>query len=361
LKPCPKCHKEFPEDASFCSSCGYSFNDTLDKAKTTIFPQGTLISNRYKVERELGKGGMGVVFLAQDTKLDIPVAIKILPKILSSSERAMKSLLREAKLSMSLSHPNILRIHNLEEEKDEHFIVMEYVEGKTLEKMIEEKERFTLEEFLPIAEKIAAGLDFAHSKNILHLDIKPPNILIDNAGSVKIADFGIAYQIKDNISRISGKETSGTLCYMSPEQMMGERVSRKSDIYSFGALAYEALSGNPPFHKGHIPEQIRFKSPDPLGNVPEHVNGAILQSLDKIPENRPESASEMVRMMKGKEGEIQLAVPETKPLHPDIPKDKINLGNLMRLRTKQDGDSALSWKNKKKHWKMYIRRDQENE
>lgn len=262
---------------------------------TVELPKGFVVADRYNIRYEIGRGGMGIVYFAYDNLLNISIAIKSLPKILSTSPKAVQRLKEEAKLSMTLSHPNILRIHNLEEFQGLYFIVMEYVEGKTLEDLIKEKGQLEMDETLWIAEEIAKGLDYAHSKKILHLDIKPANILINKQNNiVKIADFGIARQVKDSVTRLLGKEISGTLHYMSPEQILGGKIDHRSDIYSFSVLLYESLMGSPPFTEEHIVELITNVKPRDIEVVPEHVNKAIQKGLDKMPEDRFNKASELV-------------------------------------------------------------------
>jgi len=269
--------------------------DLLSDDDTVELPKGFIIADRYNIRYELGRGGMGIVYFAYDNLLNISIAIKSLPKILSTSPKAIQRLKEEAKLSMTLSHPNILRIHNLEEFQGLYFIVMEYVEGKTLEDLIKEKGKLNIDETIWIAEEVAKGLDYAHSRKILHLDVKPANILINQQNNIiKMADFGIARQIKDSVTRLLGKEISGTLHYMSPEQVLRGKIDHRSDIYSFSVLLYESLMGSPPFIEEHIVELITKIKPRDLKGVPEHINNAIQKGLAKKPEDRFNKASELV-------------------------------------------------------------------
>ena len=196
-------------------------DDPLDSTPTVFLASGSILGERYKIEKLIGQGGMGVVYLAEDQTLNTKVAIKVLPPVLSASVRALEALKREARLAMKLSHPNILRMHNIEDGEQIKFLVMEYIEGRTLEEIIDDGGTLDLEETVEVAEQIAAGLDYAHSRRVLHRDLKPSNILLDGEGNVKISDFGIAREMRDSLTRLTGKDTSGTLPYMSPEQLMG--------------------------------------------------------------------------------------------------------------------------------------------
>lgn len=277
--------------------------DTLDGLPTFRGGDGKeskLLANRYKIIRKIGEGGMGMVYLAEDMELgNTKVAIKFIPPMLAGNARAVKNLKKEAQTAMQLSHPNIVRLHDLHTDGHQNFLVMEYIEGKTLEEALAEKEndKLSLEELLPIAEQIAAGLDYAHSKNVLHRDLKPSNIMTGKSGTVKLLDFGIAREMKDSFTRVTGQETSGTLPYMSPEQLMGENPSPSMDIYSFGAVLYECLSGHPPFYRGDIRRQIEYKKPEILKEVLEHTNKALQAALAKKASERPSKARVLIRLL----------------------------------------------------------------
>ena len=280
--------------------------DTLDGGTTRDnagVGEGKVLADRYRMLYSLGEGGMGMVWLAEDTELgNERVAIKLIPKALSSSPKAIKSLKKEAQTSRGLSHNNIIRLHDLHTDGHEKFLVMEYVEGKTLESLLAEREddRYSLEELLPIAEQVAAGLDYAHNRRVLHRDLKPANIMVDKNGRVVLLDFGIARQLRESMTQVTGHDTSGTLPYMSPQQLMGDQPDRPMDIYSLAAVLYECLAGHPPFYQGDIAEQIKSKQPPPIKDVAASVNRTLLPALSKSPINRPTSASNLVLMLSGK-------------------------------------------------------------
>ena len=276
--------------------------DTLDNQATTPGDdENRLLANRYRIVRKLGEGGMGLVYLAEDTELGTSVAIKFIPPQLAGNARAVKNLKREAATAMQLSHSNIVRLHDLHTDGHQKFLVMEHIEGRTLDALLAEREddKLSLEELLPIAEQIAASLDYAHGQGVLHRDLKPSNIMVASDGSVKLLDFGIAREMKDSFTRVTGQETSGTLPYMSPEQLMGEQPTPSMDIYSFAAVLYECLSGHPPFHMGDIPQQIRLREATPIDNLPEHLNDALLLSLSKETVKRPKNAVALVSCLRG--------------------------------------------------------------
>jgi serine/threonine protein kinase len=204
--------------------------DTMDDRLTAAPDQSVVLAGRYKVVRKLGEGGMGTVWLAKDIKLDDrPVAIKMLPAILSSNPRGIRQLKQEAKLAIQLSYPNIVTLRAFEEEDGNAFLVMDYIEGQTLEQLLAEKETLSEDEVIRLFTPIAEALDYAHSQKVVHRDIKPSNILIRKDGTPFITDFGVAREMKDTMTRVTGKSTSGTLPYMSPEQLRGEPPAPAQD------------------------------------------------------------------------------------------------------------------------------------
>jgi len=280
--------------------------DTLDNLPTIQGGDGEeskLLADRYKIIRKLGEGGMGMVYLAEDAELsDSKVAIKFIPPQLAGNAKAVKNLKKEAQTAMQLSHPNIVRLHDLHTDGHQKFLVMEYIEGKTLDDLLAAKDegKLTLDELLPIAEQIALGLDFAHSKKVLHRDLKPSNIMIDKNGTVKLLDFGIAREMKDSMTRVTGQETSGTLPYMSPEQLRGQPPSASMDIYAFACVIYECLCGQNPFYTGDLRYQILNEQSSPIPTMPEYVNNVIARALSKRPKERPQHAEQFILELAGK-------------------------------------------------------------
>ena len=223
---------------------------------------GQTISH-YRIIEKLGGGGMGVVYLAEDTRLDRKVAIKFLPAEVATDERAKQRLLREAKTAATLDHPNICSIYEVGEEDSHSFIILQYIEGETLAARLK-RHLPDLREALAIATQVADALNEAHGRGIIHRDIKPENIMLTTRNQVKVLDFGLAKVVRD--SSVMGADTAsmlsipgmvmGTVPYMSPEQVRGEELDSRSDIFSFGTVLYELLSGRRPFEAKSSAEVI---------------------------------------------------------------------------------------------------------
>lgn len=257
----------------------------------------------YKISELLGRGGMGDVFKAEDLKLGRPVALKFLPvgKVPSGDDR--KRFINEAQAAASLSHPSICIIHGIDELEGRLFISMEYVEGRLLKDVIAEKP-IKAEAAVDIAIQIAEGLREAHSRGIIHRDIKSSNIMITPRGSPKIMDFGIARIAGTTTVTIKG-ETPGTVAYMSPEQVQGEEVDARTDIWSLGVLLYEMVTGKLPFHADYdaaVIYSIVEEDPALLSSVrhgiPMKFEQLVLEMLEKDPERRIQSAEELITSLR---------------------------------------------------------------
>jgi serine/threonine protein kinase len=228
--------------------------------------------SHYKIIEQVGQGGMGVVYKAEDTKLQRTVAIKFLPQDLTRNAEAKQRFIHEARTASALDHPNICTIHEINETVDgQLFIVMAYYDEESLKHKIEQAP-LNSTEAIDIALQVAEGLKKAHSKGIIHRDIKPSNIMITSDGIVKIVDFGLAKLSRGQRLTVDGK-TMGTIAYMSPEQTRGDDVDERSDIWSLGVVLYEMLTGKLPF-RGEYEQAIIYsivnEEPEPLSkSIPE--------------------------------------------------------------------------------------------
>jgi CheY-like chemotaxis protein len=260
----------------------------------TDFPEAVDIvaSSRYEIIREIGRGGMGVVFLARDREIGAEVAVKFLLVEFADDEVATEALRAEARLSMSLAHPNIIRLHNIEISGRARFLVMEYVDGPSLADIIDKKGKLPLDQALPLVRDACAALDYAHSEGVVHLDIKPANFILTRKNVLKLGDFGVAQRMRQAFSTTSQKIIIGTPLYMSPEQLMGRGLDHRTDIYSLGAVIYELLAGLPPFTPEGIEVKIMLRDPQPIEGVPEHVSQAVVKALSKHPDHRWQTASD---------------------------------------------------------------------
>jgi tetratricopeptide (TPR) repeat protein len=242
---------------------------------------GKTISH-YRILEKLGEGGMGIVYKAQDTKLDRIVALKFLPQHLTSDSVEKERFIHEAKAASALNHPNITTIHEIDEFQGQMFIVMEYCEGRTLKRIIE-KETLSVRKVLDIGIQICEGLTIAHEKGIVHRDIKSDNIMLTPRGQVKIMDFGLA-KLKGATKLTQTRSTLGTAAYMSPEQAQGEEVDHRSDIFSFGVVLYELLTGKLPFggeHQAAIIYSIINEEPQPVGRYNNQVSVELERIVSK--------------------------------------------------------------------------------
>ena len=261
--------------------------------------KGELIDNRYKIIKSIGEGGMANVYLAWDTILEREVAVKILRGDLSDDEKFIRRFQREANSASSLRHPNIVEMYDVGEDGGKYFIVMEYVNGKTLKNLIKKRGALNLTETIDIMMQLASGIVCAHNSYIIHRDIKPQNVMILEDGRVKITDFGIAMALNRN-ELTQTNSVMGSVHYLPPEQASGSGSTIKSDIYSLGILMFELLTGKVPF-KGENAVEIAIKHmKDQIPSVcsineaiPQSVENIILRACAKNPKNRYENVAEM--------------------------------------------------------------------
>ncbi len=264
-----------------------------------MITRGQKINDRYQIIRTIGEGGMANVYLARDLILDRDVAVKILRGDLANDEKFVRRFQREAISASSLNHPNIVGMYDVGEDDGNYFIVMEYVEGKTLKSLIKRRGALTLPEVIDIMLQLTSGIACAHDSYIIHRDIKPQNVLILDDGTVKITDFGIAMALNSN-ELTQTNSVMGSVHYLPPEQANGNGSTIKSDIYSLGILMFELLTGKLPF-KGENAVEIaikQMKNPIPSvcdinPDIPQSIENVILKACAKNPKNRYENVMEM--------------------------------------------------------------------
>src|SRR2546421_908737 len=256
---------------------------------------------RYALRRMLGRGGMGIVWLAFDERLQCEVAFKFLPPQIRFDAVALDDLRRETARSQKLTHPNIVRIHDLyEAENEDAFISMEYVDGPHLGTLrVQQSERVLSWSYLePLVPQLCEALEYAHAEGIIHRDLKPANVMVEQSGRLKLADFGIARAVTDTMSNISISKTTGTLLYMSPQQLEGGLPKVTDDIYGLGATLYELLTSKPPFYAGDLPHQVRNVVAKPpkdrlrelklTNEIPSYIEDLVMACLNKSDTQRPQ-------------------------------------------------------------------------
>ena len=306
---CPRCQAENLDQSKFCAECGSrifpSGEAFFSKTKTLeigyrVLSKGKIFAGKYAIIGEIGRGGMGVVYKAEDIRLRRMVAIKFLPPELGVYSEAKERFIREAQSAAALSHPNICTIHEVEEVDGQLYIAMEFVSGESLRKKVA-KGPMAADALVDIAVQVADGLETAHQHGIIHRDIKSANIMVTEKGQAKVMDFGLA--------KVMGQEqltreavTIGTVAYMSPEQVQGEELDQCTDLWSFGVVLYEMLTGELPFRgdtESIILHSVVEAEPKPLRqlrpDIPVELQKIIDRALKKNREDRYSSAAEMAR------------------------------------------------------------------
>jgi eukaryotic-like serine/threonine-protein kinase len=261
---------------------------------------GTLLSGRYRLEAKLGSGGMSTVYLAKDDTLDRPVAVKVMHREMSEQPEQIERFRQEARAVAKISHPNVVAVIDAGEDHGYPYIVFEYVEGETLKQRIARIGALDIQEAIAYAIEIARGLTIAHARNMVHRDIKPQNVLIDDEGRAKLTDFGISRQLEQDGMTATGR-VLGTTDYVAPEQAMGRPVDPRSDVYSLGVVLYEMLVGQVPFHAdsqvGVAMKHVNEDLPDVQRRRPE-VSAAVAlvveRSTAKDPDERYQDVGEMI-------------------------------------------------------------------
>jgi len=309
---CPKCHAENRDDSHFCNNCAAPLKPVgingASPTKTLVIPPPTiskdaLIAGKFRIVGELGRGGMGVVYKAEDIRLKRTVALKFLPSELTHIPEVKDRFMREAQAAAALDHPNICTVYEFDQAGENAFISMAYIEGQSLRKRIDSGP-VEFEEALKIAMQIAEGLQEAHKKGIVHRDIKSANVMVTARGQAKVMDFGLARTTGATLVTQEGT-TMGTVTYMSPEQARGEKVDHRTDIWSFGVVLYEMLSGELPFkgeHEQAIVYSILKENPKPItglkADVPPSIEQVVFRALEKDPDKRYQRIEDLLDDLK---------------------------------------------------------------
>ena len=277
-------------------------------------PRGTVVADRYRVVERLGRGGMGAVYLAEDSQLERQVALKFLAPELARNEEQRRRFLKEARSASALNHPNVCVVYEVGEVDDRPFIAMEFIEGDDLSKRIR-RGSLGVDEILDIAMQIADALDAAHSKGIVHRDIKPANISVDDRGRVKVLDFGLAKRVDGSLD-VDGTRPGtilGTLAYMSPEQALGQTVDPRSDIFSTGTVLYEMVTERLPFRGdtfAEVVDNIVHAQPEAMArfnyDVPPELERIARKCLEKNPEERYQTARDLLVDLKSLRREVDV-------------------------------------------------------
>ena len=254
------------------------------------------LAERYRLDRVLGRGGMAVVHLAEDTELGRAVAVKVLADHVAGDPQIRERFLREARLAARLSHPNLVGVYDFGQEDGRPFIVMELVPGEPLDRLIARDGRLSPARAVELVLQACAGLEHAHAAGLVHRDVKPHNLLVRDDGVVKLADFGIA-RVRD-LQRLTQTGTVlGTAAYLSPEQARGDDVTPAADVYSLGVVLYELLTGRPPALTPLTPGERLAPVREIAPEVPPDLEDVVLRCLSPEPDRRPASAGALARQL----------------------------------------------------------------
>ncbi len=327
---CPKCDTENPSDSKYCKECATSLPSSKEipvtktlETPTEELTTGSTFAGRYQIIEELGKGGMGKVYKALDTDLKEKVAIKLIKPEVALDKKTIERFRNELKFARKIRHKNVCQMYDLNREEGTHYITMEYVHGEDLKRLIRKMGQMSAGQVISIAMQVCEGMAEAHRLGVVHRDLKPQNIMIDEEGNARIMDFGIARSVKGK--GITGAGVMiGTPEYMSPEQVEGKESDQRSDIYSLGVILYEMVTGRVPF-EGDTPFTVGVKhkseaprNPKELNSqIPDDLSRVILRCIGKDKEQRYQSAGEVRSELKNIEKGIpttEKVIPKRKPI-----------------------------------------------
>ena len=307
---CPRCRVgQVDEGATECPICGYELPKdktvamrVADELEQTVRKE---LGRYYQVERPLGQGGMSVVYLARELDLNRPVAVKVLPVRLSFDQESVKRFQREAKIAAGLDHPHIVPVYRVGTTPSLLWYAMKLVEGQSLAEILKAHPHMDVEECVAIIEQVGAGLHYAHRRGVVHRDVKPSNVMVDQDGWAWVCDFGVAKAF-GAVPLTQTGSTLGTPRYMSPEQCYGGALDGRSDQYSLATLTYECLAGQPVFTAESIGEYVHKHTSMPAPSLretrpdlPDNVVDAVAQALNKSPEKRFADVQQFVQALGG--------------------------------------------------------------
>lgn len=325
---CVECQSDNPANTKFCGNCGAPLSPSqeipLEYTRTIVTDTkeiaiGAVFAGRYYIIEDLGKGGMGHVYKALDSRINEKVALKVLNPEIAADEQTLERFQNELKLTRKISHRHICRLHDIGEDEGLHYITMEYVSGEDLKSLIRRIGQFTVGKAVFIARQACEGLTEAHRLGVVHRDLKPQNIMIDQEGNTRVMDFGIARSLQKRGMTDTGVIV-GTPEYMSPEQVEGKTIDQRSDIYSLGIILYEMLTGKVPF-EGETPLSVAVKQktekprdPKRLNRqIPDEISRLILKCLEKDKTLRYQSTEELLADL----SLIESKIPSTDRVYPE--------------------------------------------
>ena len=323
---CPKCQINNPTESKFCSECGtqmgpymedIAVTETIESPKEEL-TTGATFAGRYQIIEELGRGGMGRVYKALDTEVNEKVALKLIKPEIAADKKTIERFRNELKFARKIRHKNVCQMYDLNREEGSYYITMEYISGDDLKGMIRRMGRFSAAQAITIAKQVCEGLSEAHKLGVVHRDLKPQNIMIDQDGNARIMDFGIARSIEGKSITGAGIMI-GTPDYMSPEQVDGKETDQRSDIYSLGIILYEMVTGQTPFegdtpftigvkHKSEAPKDPKELNPQ----IPDNLGRVILRCLEKEKEQRYPNSHELCSDLSA----IEQGIPTTEKIIP---------------------------------------------